>query len=80
MSVVISVHDYNKARDILAAAGSMTARKSHQKHGTDVSPDAHGQSLLREARDEFNKLPEPLRTLKRAEVVKAAKQMNITQW
>ena len=50
----ISDNDYNRARAILAQAGSNTASKSHDKHTQGAgSPDSHGQDLLREARDEF---------------------------
>ena len=46
--------DYNNARAILVANGSMTASKSHTKHaGKRGSPDGHGRSLLREAADEW---------------------------
>jgi len=46
--------DYNRARRILAQAGSDSAAKSHVKHtGGKGSPDGHGQDLLAEARDEF---------------------------
>jgi hypothetical protein len=42
---------YNKARDILAKAGSKSAKKSHMKHtGKKGSPDGHGKSLIDEAR------------------------------
>ena len=64
--MAISTHRFNTARMLLIAAGSLTANACHPKHGGDSWPDAHGVSLLREARDEFNKLTEPLRTQKRA--------------
>ncbi|MFH1374409.1 MAG: hypothetical protein ABII79_11495 [bacterium] len=52
--MAISDADYNQARGILARAGSMTARNSHEKHTQgNGSPIGHGQALLREARDEF---------------------------
>lgn len=52
--MAISDRDYNQARAILINAGSNTANASHPKHtGGAGSPDNHGQSLLREARDEF---------------------------
>jgi hypothetical protein len=76
----ISTHDYNTARNMLIAGGSRTAAASHPKHGGDRWPDDHGKSLLREARDEFNQLAEPVRSEKRAVVVNAAKQMGITEW
>jgi hypothetical protein len=41
------------------------------------SPDGRGKALLREARDEFNGMPDPQRTAGRAAVVKAAQEMNI---
>lgn len=44
---------YNKARDILAKAGSKSAKKSHPKHtGKKGSPDAHGRQLIEEARSD----------------------------
>jgi len=52
--MAISDNNYNRARAILAAAGSKTANASHEKHTQGAgSPLGHGQSLLREARDEF---------------------------
>ena len=52
--MAISDNDYNQARNILAAAGSDTASKSHPKHTQGAgSPESHGRSLLAEARDEF---------------------------
>jgi hypothetical protein len=76
----ISTHAYNTARNILIASNSRTAAASHPKHGGDRWPDDHGRSLLREARDEFNQLPEPVRSQKRAVVVIAAGLMGIERW
>jgi len=77
----ISDDKYNKARDILATAGSDKAKKSHMKHTQGKgSPEAHGVAMLREARDEFNGMPDPKKTAGRAAVVKAAKEMGITKW
>jgi hypothetical protein len=78
--MAISTHQFNKARQTLIAAGSVTASKCHPKHGGDAFPDAHGVGLLREARDEFNNMAEPARTQKRAVVIEAAGQMGITAW
>jgi len=79
--MAISDDDYNKARDILVKAGSETAKKSHMKHTNGKgSPTDHGLSLLREARDEFNKVEQQKMTAGRAAVVKAAAQMGITKW
>jgi hypothetical protein len=78
--VTISTHNYNTARNLLIAAGSLSAKKSHPKHGGDAWPDGHGQSLLREARDEFNIWPEPARSQGRAVVVAAGAQMGIANW
>ena len=64
----------------VSAAGSLTANVCHLKHGGDSWPDAHGVSLLREARDEFNKLTEPLPTQKRSVVIDAAAGMGIANW
>jgi hypothetical protein len=79
--MAISDHNYNTARQLLMAAGSMTAAASHPKHtGGKGSPDGHGLSLLREARDEFNGFAEPHRSNGRRAVVAAAAQMNIAKW
>jgi hypothetical protein len=78
--MTISTHQYNTARNRLIAAGSKTAEKSHPKHGGDRFPDDHGIGLLREARDEFNDLAEPMRSQKRAVVVVAAGDMGIDNW
>jgi hypothetical protein len=78
--MAISTHKFNTARGYLIAAGSATANACHPKHGGDSWPDAHGVSLLREARDEFNNMSEPARTDKRKVVIKAADEMNITAW
>jgi len=79
--MAISDDAYNKARDILVKAGSQTAQKSHMKHTQGKgSPEAHGVALLKEARDEFNGMPDPAKTTGRAAVVKAAQQMSITKW
>jgi hypothetical protein len=78
--MTISVHNFNLARTLLVRAGSQSASKCHAKHATDSCPDAHGLSLLREARDEFNKLPPVQRDLGRAVVVNAAAQMRIQNW
>jgi hypothetical protein len=78
---------YNKARDILGTAGSMSAKKSHKKHDTDSVPDDHGKSLLREARDEFRKTDKGKPGLKSDmlpahydAIHKAATEMGITSW
>lgn len=77
----ISDHNYNTARNILVQAGSATAAKAHVKHTQGKgSPEGHGVALLREARDEFNGMPEPRRTNGRQAVVQAAAQMGITSW
>ena len=78
--MAISTHRFNTARMLLIAAGSLTANVCHPKHGGDSWPDAHGVSLLREARDEFNTLTEPLRTQKRSVVINAAAGMGIANW
>ncbi len=78
--MAISTHQFNKARQFLIAAGSASANACHPKHGGDAWPDAHGVSLLREARDEFSKMAEPARTQKRAVVVRAAGEMGIASW
>lgn len=52
--MTIKDRDYNKARSILAQAGSMRAQKSHIKHNTNGgSPDKHGRSLVEEAIADF---------------------------
>lgn len=52
--MAIGDNDYDQARNILAAAGSDTASKSHPKHTQGAgSPESHGRSLLAEARNEF---------------------------
>jgi hypothetical protein len=79
--MAISDEAYNKASAILVKAGSQTAQKSHEKHTQGKgSPDGHGQALLREARDEFNGMPDPQKTAGRGAVVKAAQEMNIKNW
>jgi hypothetical protein len=79
--MAISDEAYKKARAILIKAGSQTAQKSHEKHTQGKgSPDGHGQALLREARDEFNGMPDPQKTAGRAAVVKAAQEMNVKNW
>jgi hypothetical protein len=86
--MAISDNDYNQARDILIAAGSKTAEKSHPKHtGGKGSPVAHGQDLLREARDEFRQKDQGQPNLDsgmtRAHydaIHAAARQMNIEEW
>lgn len=85
----VKTGDYNEARKMLKDEGSKSAEKSHQKHGKKSFPAAHGQQLLREARDEFRKLakdedPKKLRSgmlKKHYDVVhNAAKKMGITVW
>lgn len=78
---------YNKARDILATAGSESAKKSHPKHNTDNVPEDHGKALLREARDEFRKKDKGKPALKSEmlpahydAVHKAAGEMGISSW
>ncbi|MDB5815192.1 MAG: hypothetical protein JWN23_2309 [Rhodocyclales bacterium] len=78
--MAISTHNYNTARLLLIAAGSLTAAASHPKHGGNGWPDGHGISLLKEARDEFNGWPVPARDQGRAVVVRAAAQMGIDAW
>jgi hypothetical protein len=54
MSMAISDHNYNTARAMLARAGGLRAAQSHDRHtGGAGSPDAYGQQLLQEARDDF---------------------------
>lgn len=79
---MVKPEQYNDARLLLANAGSMSAKKSHPKHkGSEhQNIDIHALSLLREARDEFNEMDEPLRSHGRAQVVKAAGLMGITKW
>jgi hypothetical protein len=51
---MIKDKDYNRARSMLVAAGSMSAQKSHLKHTQGRgSPDGHGRSLLNEASAEW---------------------------
>ena len=84
----ISDGDYNAARDILAVAGSNSARKSHTKHtGGNGSPVGHGQDLLREARDEFRETDAGQAYLRAgmtqdhyAAIHKAARRMGISSW
>ena len=46
--------DYNKARSILAQAGSQSASKAHPQHSKQGDcPESYGRSLLQEARAEF---------------------------
>ena len=73
---------YNKAKALLTKAGSVTASKSHVKHGDDgTCPADHGKTMLQEARDEFNKLKDEKKMKDgRAAVVAAAKLMGITSW
>ena len=73
---------YNKAKAALTKAGSTTAGKSHPKHGTDgTCPEDHGKQMLREARDEFNKIKDPVKMKAgRDAVVAAAKTMGIASW
>jgi hypothetical protein len=78
--MTISTHSFNTARTLLIQAGSQSASKCHPKHGGDAWPDAHGVSLLREARDEFNLRPPIQRDIGRAVVVNAAAQMKIQNW
>lgn len=78
--MTISTHRFNTARMLLIAAGSLIANACHPKHAGDAWPDAHGVSLLREARDEFNKLTKPLRTQKRNVVINAAAGIGIANW
>ncbi|WP_020209572.1 hypothetical protein [Gilvimarinus chinensis] len=52
--MTIKDNQYNKARSILARAGSDSAKKSHPKHNTKGgSPDRHGQNLINEAIEDF---------------------------
>jgi hypothetical protein len=84
----ISDDAYNKARTILANAGSDSAKKSHVKHtGGKGSPEDHGKQLLREARDEFRKKDKGQPNLKSEMTVdhynaihKAAQEMKISSW
>ena len=84
----ISDGDYNAAKAILEKAGSMTAKKSHKKHGNaSGSPEEHGKSLLAEARDEFQgtdkggKVHKAGMTKAHYDAVhSAAKKMGVTRW
>ena len=84
----ISDNDYNRARAILVQAGSKTASKSHDKHTQGAgSNDSDGQSLLREARDEFRGTDGAQPNLQAGmtqghydAVHQAAGRMGITQW
>lgn len=84
----ISDEDYNDARDILIAAGSKTAEKSHKKHTKRAgSPGKDGKSLLAEARDEFRKadagkadLVSDMTKAHHKAVKDAADKMGITSW
>lgn len=84
----ISDGDYNRARAILAAAGSNTAAKSHDKHTKGKgSPEGHGVSLLQEARDEFQANDAGGEDLQAGmtgdhynAIHSAADQMGITSW
>jgi hypothetical protein len=86
--MAIQDREYNRARGILAAAGSMTAAKSHEKHTQGAgSPDSDGQQLLREARDEFQKadagqagLRANMTAAHYQAVHGAADEMSITEW
>jgi len=84
----ISDGDYNWARTTLVAAGSATAAASHVKHtGGAGSPDGHGLSLLRGARDEFRGndvglpgLVSRMTAAHHAAIHAAAARMGIGQW
>ena len=84
----ISDNNYNKARTILVAAGSITAQKSHEKHTQGAgSPDGHGQTLLGEARDEFREtdagqpnLHSGMTQAHYTAIHNAAQQMSIQDW
>ena len=79
---MVKPEQYNDARNLLILAGSKSAQKSHPKHkgANNQNIDLHALSLLREARDEFNDLTEPGRTVGRRHVVRAAELMGITKW
>ena len=48
--------DYNAAAKTLTKAGSRTAAKTHNSHtGGKDRPDAHGQTLVDEATEDFQK-------------------------
>ncbi|MFD7169791.1 hypothetical protein [Streptomyces violascens] len=51
----ISAAAYNRARSILAVAGSQTAAKSHPVHGTTSVPVRYGTTLLACLRDGFRR-------------------------
>lgn len=86
--MTIKDDDYNKAKAILVKAGCKSASKSHNKHNTKGGvDDGHGQSLLSEARDEFQAMDKK-ETIFKAKMTKdhyeaihsAAKKMGITKW
>ncbi|MER0481903.1 hypothetical protein ABR737_26820 [Streptomyces sp. Edi2] len=52
----INAGAYNRARSILAHAGSVLAAKSHPIHGTSSVAAHYGTHLLAESRDEFRGL------------------------
>ena len=86
--MAISDHNYNTARGILIAAGSMSANASHVKHTQGAgSPDGHGQALVAQARDEFRlmdigqpNLQSGMTAAHYNAIHNAANQMNITHW
>ncbi|MBN3217580.1 hypothetical protein CUU54_03920 [Pectobacterium polaris] len=86
--MAISDNDYNRARAILIAAGSNSARASHEKHTQGAgSPDSHGQSLLRGSRDEFRaadrgqpNLQSEMTQAHYNAIHAAAQQMGIQNW
>jgi hypothetical protein len=87
-NMAISDYNYNTARTILINAGSQTANASHPKHtGGAGSPDGHGKSLLREARDEFRindvgqaNLQSEMTIAHYQAIHRAANQMGIINW
>ncbi|WP_079145854.1 hypothetical protein [Streptomyces lydicus] len=83
----INAGAYNRARSILAHAGSYWAAKSHPIHGTSSVAVHYGTDLLAESRDEFRAL-DASAPVKRAGMAmwhwdairRAAEAMGITHW
>jgi hypothetical protein len=86
--MAISDNNYNTARGILVAAGSMSANASHPRHTQGAgSPDGFGRALLGEARDEFRamdigqpNLQAGMTAAHYAAIHAAANQMNLDRW
>ncbi|RXS86961.1 hypothetical protein EST92_04290 [Streptomyces sp. TM32] len=83
----INTSAYNRARSLLAHAGSMMAAKSHPIHGVSSVAVHYGTDILAESRDEFRAL-DASAPIKRSgmsmahwdAIRRAAEAMGITRW